>query len=135
MGLTQKNDGVLYDAGGAGLVVTIPYGATPIDLNSFVADRAYRVRAITHRVLVAGTGGAATVVVKKVASATAIASGTALMQSSFDIVGVANTNSTAASLSATTANNAIAAGDCIGLDFTGTTTNATGVVCVFLDPA
>lgn len=138
MGLTQKNDGKVYDAGGGAsvLAVRIPWLATSVDNNCFVADRAYRVTGITARATVAGSDTAAvTAVINKVASGTAIASGTALHQGTINLKTTANTNATALALSATTAACAIAAGDCIGMAFTGDLTAAVGVATVFLSPA
>jgi len=111
------------------------YTPATLDTPFFVAaGRAYRVVGITGRVEVAGTGGAATAVVKKAASATAITAGTALHTGSFNFVGTAATNQILA-LSATSTDLDIPTGTCIGLDATGTLTNATGTVTVLLTPA
>lgn len=120
-------------------VATVPvnfvYGEDlPLDASFFVADRAYRVVAINVRPLVVGSdGGAVTAVAKKVASGTAIASGTALHTGTIDLKGTINTNQ-ALTLSATDANRLLAAGDAVGLDVTGTTTAARGVISVALLP-
>lgn len=123
------------DGGDGGFVpVSIEYNASSVDKVSFVADRAYKVKAIRGRVEAAGTDAAAvTAVIKKAASGTAIASGTALHSSSFNLKGTAATNQTL-TLSTTSSDTDIAAGDCIGIDFTGTLTAATGVVTVTLAP-
>lgn len=120
---------------GSPVVVSFVYGEdTPIDLAFFVAHRAYRVHKITVRPLVVGSdGGAVTAVIKKAPSGTAIASGTALHSSTADLKGTINTNQ-ALTLSATTADLNIAAGDAIGMDTTGTMTAARGVVTVELLP-
>lgn len=115
--------------------VSMGYEATSVDRVAFVATRDYRVAAITGRVEVAGTdGGAVTAVVKKTPSGTAIASGTALHSGTFNLKGTAATNQ-ALTLSTTPADLVIAAGDAIGVDFTGTLTTATGVISVCLCPA
>jgi hypothetical protein len=114
--------------------VSIVYNAASVDQTGFVAPRAYRVRAIVGRVTAAGTdGGAVTLQVRKAASGTAVASGTLLHSGTFNLKGTANTNQTLA-LSTTSADLDIAAGDMIGLDFTGVLTSATGVVTISLTP-
>src|SRR5437667_2427391 len=115
------------------IVPSIRYDATVADTIFFVSDRDYRVVGITGRPEVAGTGGACTAIIKKAASATAIASGTALHSSSFNLVGTAATNQVL-TLSTTLSDLAIAAGNCIGFDLTGTPTSAVGAVSVFLIP-
>lgn len=117
------------------ITVDIEYNASSVDKVSFVANRAYRVKGIRGRVEVAGTDGSAvTAVIKKTASGTAIASGTALHSSTFNLKGTAATNQTL-TLSTTDTDLTIAAGTAIGIDFTGTLTSATGVVTVSLAPA
>lgn len=118
------------------ITVTGMYGelTPPTDLCFFVADRAYRVHSITVRPLVAGTdAGAVTGTVNKAPSGTAIASGTALHTSTFNAKGTINTNQ-ALTLSATSSALNLAAGDALGIDFTGTTTAARGIVTVILFP-
>lgn len=117
-------------------VVTYVYGdATPIDGAFFVADRAYRVHKVMARSTIAGTNGSAvTATVNKAPSGTAISAGTAVHQGSFDLKTTADTNMTAVSLSATTADLNLAAGDSLGLDVTGTTTAARGCITVILYP-
>lgn len=135
--IKQNADGSMglqgSDLGDGGFVpVNIEYGAASVDKIAFVADRAYKVKAIRGRVEVAGTdAGAVTAVIKKAASGTAIASGTALHSSTFNLKGAAATNQTL-TVSTTETDTDIAAGDCIGIDFTGTLTAATGVVTVTL---
>lgn len=114
--------------------VEIEWLASSVDKVAFVATRAYTVKGITARVEVAGTdAGAVTAAVKKAASGTAIASGTALHSGTIDLKGTAATNQ-ALTLSTTKSDLAIATGDAIGIDFTGTLTAATGVVTVTLAP-
>jgi hypothetical protein len=114
--------------------IVLTYAATSIDNVQFVAARAFRVKAITCRPLVAGSDlGAVSVMVKKAASGTAITAGTALLSASFNLKRAANTNQLGA-LTATTADLDIAAGVAIGLDFTGTLTAAVGTITVTLVP-
>ena len=97
-----------------------------------MATRAFRVKAITARIEVAGTdGGAVTAIIKKAASATAITAGTALHTGSIDLKGAAATNQ---ALTLDSAAVEIPAGTAIGIDFTGTLTSAIGLVTVALVP-
>lgn len=123
------------DLGAGGFVpAQIWWTPTSVDGVHFIATRAYRVTGITARVEVAGTdGGAVTAAVKKAASGTAIASGTALHSSTVNLKGTAATNQ-ALTLSTTSTDLNIDAGDCIGIDFTGTLTSAVGGVTVMLSP-
>ena len=110
------------------------YPATPVDHPFFIAPRRMVVRNIDLRVLVVGSdAGAVTAVAKKAPSGTAIASGTALHSGSFDLKGTANANQTV-TLSTTASDLQLAVGDCLGLDVTGTTTAAQGVVTVTMVP-
>lgn len=124
---------------GAGLsgaiVVTFVYGdAAAIDSPFFVADRAYNLRSAIVRPVVAGTdGGAVTAQIRKAASGSTIASGTALHSGSIDLKGTIDTNQVL-TLAAQPAI-AIASGNAIGLDVTGVTTAARGVVSIMLQPA
>lgn len=112
--------------------VNLEWNAASVDKSSFVATRAYKVKAITARVTVAGTDtSAVTAAVKKASSGTAIASGTALHSGTINLKGTANTNQ---ALTVSDDDAVIAAGQAIGLDFTGTLTAATGVVTVELQP-
>lgn len=124
----------------AGSVLAVTDGLVPIsfawdpnaaDASFFVAPRAYTVKKIDARVEVAGTdAGAVTAVIKKAPSGTDIASGTALHTGTINLKGTADTNQ-ALTLEAA-ANLAIAAGDAIGFDLTGTPTAARGCVTVWL---
>jgi len=128
-------------AGGKPLEATMPvvvsfvYGdAAPIDGAFAVMARAMRVVKIVARPTVVGSdGGAVTAEVRKAPSGTASASGTVLHSGTIDLKGTVNTNQTL-TLSATTANLNLAAGDALCLDVTGTTTAARGVVTVELIP-
>lgn len=126
--------GAQLDDGGF-ITVIIDYIATSVDKTSFIAQRPYRVKGIVGRPTVIGSdGGAVTAVVKKAPSATAITGGTALHSGNYDLKGTAATNQTLV-LSTTSSDLSIAAGDAIGVDFTGTLTAATGTISVLLAPA
>lgn len=138
--LKQAFDGSMglegVDGGDGGfLTASVEYDAASVDKTFFVAvGRSYRVKGIVGRVTVAGTdGGAVTLVVRKVPSGTAITSGTALHSSTFNLKGTADTNQTL-TLSTTSTDLDIAAGNALALDFTGTLTSATGVISVLLAP-
>lgn len=136
--LKQNADGsfglVGVDAGeGNFLGASLAYTASTADTSFFIADRALVVKAIRGRVDVAGTGGACTAVIRKVPSGTAGTSGTALHSGSYNLVGTANTNQTL-TLSTTTNDLRLAAGDALFFDLTGTPTSAVGAVTVHLAP-
>lgn len=124
------------DAGTAEfLVASSEWTAASVDKTFFVAPRAMIVQSIRARVEVAGTDGSAvTAVIRKVPSGTAITSGTALHSSSINLKGTAATNQSL-TLSTTATTVALAAGDALAIDFTGTLTLATGVVSVAMNPA
>jgi len=111
-------------------MVELEYSA-PTDIAGnviFVADRAYNLIAIGHVTSTVGSdGGAVTAVVKKAASGTAVASGTAMHSTALDLKA---TIWTPAAPAVTVL--AIAAGDTVGLDVTGTTTAARGCVTLTL---
>lgn len=138
--IVQGSDGsfdiVGQDGGSLGFVnVNVTYNASSVDQVNFVATRAYRVKAITGRPTVAGTdGGAVTAAIKKAASGTAITAGTALHSGTYNLKGTADTIQSL-TLSTTDSDLLIPAGTCIGIDFTGTLTSATGVVTLALAPA
>jgi hypothetical protein len=121
---------VLFN-GGNPIAAAWAFPASPVDAVFYIAPCKMRVKAVTFRPTASAAG--ATAVVKKAASGTAIASGTALHSNNLTLDGTAHTNQTG-TLSATAADLEIAAGDAIGVDFAGTTTNATGVVIVTLTP-
>lgn len=137
--LKQNDDGSMgvegVDGGKGGFVpVTISYTASTVDSCFFTADRRYVVQAIRGRVDVAGTGGACTAVIRKVASGTALTSGTALHSGSYNLVGTAAT-AQALTLSTTASDLIIEAGSSLAYDLTGTATSAVGSITVFLAPA
>jgi hypothetical protein len=133
-GGTAGAAGQLLVNGTAGIEpISFIYSA-PDDQAFFVANRSYRVIGITFRPLVVGSDmSAVTATIKKAGSGTAIASGTTLHTGSADLKGTAYTNQTL-TLSSTSSGLDIASGDAIGIDVTGTTTAARGVVTVLLNP-
>ena len=113
------------------LVVTynIPAGAAAADYDGlfFTANRAYEIVSVTERHAVAGSDtGAVTLMVKKVPSGTATASGTDTLASGLDLKSAVDTNQ-AGTLHATQANYQLASGDSLGLVPTGTPTAVDGV--------
>ncbi len=79
----------------------------------------------------AGTdGGAVTLQITKDTGTTAPGAGTALLTSAFNCKGTANTLQIG-SLVTTVATRTLAAGDRLGLDFTGTTTSLAGIAISF----
>lgn len=123
------------DAGNAPFVMeTFVWNPSSVDSVFFVAPRAMVVQSIMPRVEVAGTdAGAVTAVIKKVASGTALTSGTALHSGSINLKGTAATNQSL-TLSTTDTTVKLAAGDAIAIDFTGTLTAAVGAVTIGMNP-
>jgi len=116
-------------------VIPVSHYWTPdsADDTFFVAaGRAFRVVGIVACIEVAGTDeSAVTATIKKAASGTDIASGTALHSSTIDLKGTVNTNQ---SLTLSTDLD-IPSGTRIGIDFSGTLSAARGCVTVLLVPA
>lgn len=126
-------DGVGSPAGGAFVNINIEYNASSIDKVCFVATRSYRVKAISGSPTVAGSnGGAVTAQIRKASGTTAIASGTVLHSGTYNLKGTADT---VQNLTVVEADSLISAGDRIGIDFTGTLTDAVGCVTVCLAAA
>ena len=137
--MKQNPDGSMgfagVNAGDGGFIpVNMPYTAATADGSFWTADRAYVVKSITGRVDVLGTGGAATVIIRKAPSGTIGTSGTALHSGSYNLVGTINANQTL-TLSTTEGALRIAAGDCLYYDLTGTATSAVGNISLSLAPA
>lgn len=106
--------------------------ASPADHTFFVANRAYRVTAIREVHSTAGSDGSAVnVQVTKDTGTQAPGAGANLLTNNtnagFDMKGTANTVQTG-TLTATTADLELAAGDRLSLDFAGTLTALAGVV-------
>jgi hypothetical protein len=131
---TGRNGEVRVNNSTAGFIpVTFNYYAGAIDTSFFIASRAYRVRSIILRVDVTA-GAGITAQIKKAASGIAINAGTLLSSTVFALDGAAFTNQVGA-LSATPADLDLAAGDAIGIDFTGAVAvGAAGSVTVTLAP-
>jgi hypothetical protein len=127
MGLEGK------DAGNAPFIIAeTEWLAATVDKCFFVAPRAMVVQAINARVDTVGSdAGAVTAVIRKVPSGTAITSGTALHTGSINLKGTAATNQ---ALTLTSTAVALAAGDALAIDFTGTMTAAVGTVTVAMTP-
>lgn len=122
----------LSDFEGPRLVAaSINYNANTPDCTFFVADRAYIIKSIRGRVDVAGSGGACTAQIRKTPSGTAPASGSVVHTSSYNLVGTANANQSL-TLSSTASDLALAAGDALSYDLTGTATSAVGNITVLL---
>lgn len=116
------------------IFATTEYNASSVDKTFFVAPRAMRVKYIIGSPTVAGTDASAvTAVVGKAASTTAIGSATALHSSTYNLKGTARTNQVL-TLSTTSTDLDLAAGDALTIDFTGTLTSATGTITVALAP-
>lgn len=103
-------------------------GAAAADYDGCVIMRgAWQLVAGIERHQVAGNdGGAVTLMVKKVPSGTAKASGTDMLSAGVNLKGTADTNA-ALALHATTANLQVADGNAIALVLTGTATTCDGV--------
>jgi alcohol dehydrogenase YqhD (iron-dependent ADH family) len=104
-----------------------------VDTTAFIADRAYTVTKVRAVNTIAGTGGAASVDVKKCTGTQAPASGTTMLTAAFDLTTTANTVTTPTLT--TGAVLTLAAGDRIALDFTGTLTSLVGLIEIFVSPA
>lgn len=122
------------------LTINLPLNGDCVDQNVFIADRPYDVIAVRESHAVAGNdAGAVTLDVKKATSTTAIASGTTVLASTFDMKGTANTVVTKTRANAGVVSTAVATlaqGDRLGLDFTGTITTLSGVqVSIMLRPS
>lgn len=122
---------VLEGLNGA-VAVSFIYGdVIPIDAPFFVADRDYTIRSIIVRPLVAGSDvSAVTGVIKKANTTVAIASGTAMHSGTIDLKGAADANQTLTLIATPT----LDSGRALGLDVTGTATDARGVISVLMIP-
>lgn len=107
----------------------IAAGAAAADFDApfFIADRAYIVTAVRERHQTAGTDASAvTLMVKKVPSGTAKASGTDVLSAGINMKATADTVQSG-SLHGTAANYTLAAGDSLALVTTGVLTSLDGV--------
>jgi hypothetical protein len=113
-------------------MVTKAFNASSVDDWAFIADRAYQVMSIKAIYSVAGGSSAAVSVRKILAAGTTTAPGAAVgtnvkefQSAAFDLTATANTPQTG-TLVGTAADLLLAAGDKIGLDFSGTLTSLAG---------
>lgn len=116
------------------MAASVGYNVPAANTSFFVADRAYVVKGIRGVNDAIGTGGACTAILLKVPNGTALASGTALHASTYNLVGTAATNQILA-LSTTAGALLMAAGDRLAISYTGTATSAIGCVTVTMAPA
>lgn len=125
-----------FQAGGLSAAVAVNYiygEVTLFDSQMFTADRPYIAKSIIVNPLVVGSdGGAVTAQVKKVANGLALSAGTALHSGTIDLKGTIYTNQVMTMLDDTTCS--IATGESIGVDATGTTTAARGVISIIMLP-
>lgn len=135
----QYTETVIADANGNILqdffiTFVIPAGATAADYDGVIpVPVAAKLISVTERHQTAGTDGSAvTLMVKKVPSGTAKASGTDCLAAGTSLKSTADTNVSPA-LHATAANSTFAAGDGVALVTTGTLTavDGVGVTCRF----
>lgn len=107
----------------------VPAGATAADYDgsAWIAPYPIEIVSVKERHQTAGSdGGAVTLMLKKVPSGTAKASGTDTLSAGISLKGTADTNASG-SLHATAANYRLAAGDALALVTTGTLTAVDGV--------
>lgn len=119
------------------LYINIPLAAASVDNWAFVSPRTLQIISIREIHSVVG-GGSAAVRPRKVTDTSApgaAASSTVkeLTTAAFDLTTVINTT-VVATLSATAADLQLAAGDKIGLDFSGTLTGLVGVMTIAVRP-
>jgi hypothetical protein len=133
------NTGLLSVASATGqrVVLTTELLAASVDKWMFVADRAYIVTAVNEVHSVVG-GAAAAVRPRKITAASTAAPGavvaagiTEITTAAIDLTAAINVSQTAA-LSATASDFTLAAGDKIGLDFSGTLTGLVGSLTIVL---
>lgn len=126
-----------FVSSGLGGAVSVPYvygDAAAIDGAFWTADRSYLLLSIIARITVAGTdAGAVTAQVRKTNNGVTIASGAALHSGTINLKGTVDTNQIM-TLSTTPGITTIADRWSIGLDVTGVTTAARGVVSLLLLP-
>lgn len=120
--------------GGFGVQVSTEYNASSVSKVFYTAQRPMYIYRAELRVEVAGTNGAAvTAQLVRVPSGTAVASGTELLTTAFNLKGTAATNQLG-DLVTSSALLGLGQGDSLGIVFTGTLTSATGVLTVLLAP-
>lgn len=105
--------------------------ASSVNNTIFTANDDYQVVAVSYTPTVAGTGGAATLAVKKCTGTDAPASGTAVHSGTADLVGTVNTVQDL-TLSTTESELQVADGERLAIDLTGTLTSVVGNLTVVL---
>ena len=110
--------------------ITVQIQVVPVDAHLWTAPSVCKVRAVRYTPMVAGSGGASTFMLTKVASGTTAGSGTDLLSAAMDLVGTVETTQTG-SLHGTAANTLLTAGQNIAFGrASGTPTAATGYLPV-----
>lgn len=110
--------------------VSFPYTASAVDQHIFVANAAYNITAVKLMPRVAGgDAGAVNVTIRVCDDTEAPASGVTAIDSVLNLKGSADTIQSG---SLTAANVAVASGDSIAVDFSGTLTSAVGVITVYM---
>ncbi len=107
------------------MVITWPINASSVDENIFIADDAWQVTSIESAHTASSTSG--NVSVRKCSATVAPSAGTLMHSSSIDLNLAANTVQSL-TLSTTAADQKLADGDRLALDYEGTMTNLTGGV-------
>lgn len=136
IGVDSDNDEIKYKSGSTVFVVlpnepiTVDLNANSVDKHVFIADANYQVIGAKVVVSTAGVAGS-TVQITKCTSTVAPASGAALLTSALTLAGTANFVFSG-TLSSTTADLQLVAGDRIGVDMTGTLTSLVGVAMIYV---
>jgi hypothetical protein len=112
-------------------VITETVLAASVDNTIFTANEDYQVTGVVYTPTIAGTGGAATFVVRKCTGTQLPSAGTAVHSGTANMVGTINTPQTL-TLSTTTSELQLTSGDRLAVDFTGTMTSVVGRLTVFL---
>lgn len=112
-------------------VISIPILAASVDNTIFTANEDYKVTGVIYTPTIAGTGGAATLDVKKCTGTQAPASGTTVVTATANLVGTINTVQ-ALTLATSASTLTLASGERLAIDLTGTLTSVVGSLTVFL---
>jgi hypothetical protein len=131
--LLVYNGSAWLPAAGGYIPVSKQLLATSVSENIFIADRAYLVVGVRAVNTTAGTGGAATLDIRKCTGTQAPASGTTVLTGTFDLTTTANTVTTPALT--TGAVLSLAAGDRLACVLSGTLTSLVANYEVFLQAA
>lgn len=113
------------------VIINVPLDATSVDRTVFIADAAYKL--VSCNVVISVQGGSgATVEPKKLTGTQAIGAGVSMLTAVFNVNTMVVETVTAGTLSTTSTNYTLAAGNRIGLDFSGTLTNLVGCMTLVL---